>query len=133
MPETWPAKFGYPLYDAFGFSNDSPIQRTPMESGRIRQRKIATTENKVIPVSILVDDETLGAFQAWVRYKVSLGNDFFNMLLKLGNSEQTYSVRIVAGNYSVSFQDGLYRVTFTLEVLNPTIMNESTLNTYLAS
>lgn len=131
--ETWPvAKFGAPLYDEFGFGNRAAVERTPMDSSRIRKRKLATVNRKVIPVIFNFDDETLAAFQAWHEFKVNLGVDDFTMYGNLGDGEKTYTVNM-GGNYQADHVDGRWQVQITLEILNPIIMTEAALDTWLAS
>ncbi|ENN8392412.1 hypothetical protein AB6V67_11845 [Serratia marcescens] len=71
-----------PLQDGYGLKPISPLLRTPMVSGRARQRRRYISTPTETPVSWLMSDVQGQTFEAWYRDAISDGAAWFNMTLR---------------------------------------------------
>ena len=129
---TWPTTLLNEPTLSFSFSNEVPVNRTRMSSGKVRQVRLSTTSIKYMSVEFTLDDTQMGAFESWIRFKINFGMDWFTMPIKMGNGKQNRLVRFIEGRYSSSYEEGRWRCTAQLECENPIIMDEATLDALLA-
>lgn len=135
--ENFPSKLPAPL-GAVAFEGDSSVLRTNMESGRVRQRRIASMAPRRTDLRWLMTDDQHAIFCAWHKFKISEGADSFtiNLPVKGGvGNLQTCTVRIVDGLYSDSWDNDscMWMVQCKIEIDTPPFLTESELNVALAS
>ena len=92
----YPKELPIPLKDGFGFESVSPVHRTPLTSGRSRQRRLYTS----VPTQASVKwsfkkDNEAQLFEAWFRDILTDGVAWFYMRLKTPLGIQPYKCRFV--------------------------------------
>lgn len=65
-----------PLRDGYGFSPISPIQRTPLSSGRARQRRRFLSVPTMVNVSWLCNEEQAKLFEGWAKWGIGYADWF---------------------------------------------------------
>ena len=135
---TYPsAKFPAPAL-AFSGKTSQNTRRTKMDSGRTRQVRQFTTEVRTYSAKWELNNAQFEAFQAWVKYKLHNGADWFNIALPVGNVSgntlKTVEARLVNGDYTFTHKPVLnWSVAATLEVEDAALMSEAALDSWLAS
>lgn len=128
---TWPAKLPKPSISGYGGEVEQGVIRTNMDSGRPRQRQRFTSGWRPITAQWKFSDEEYGMFQAFVKYKINGGNDFFDIELPLGDGMNTYSVRFVGGKYGYKYEAHMYWiVTANLECDVTSVIDEAAFDTW---
>lgn len=84
-----------PLQDGYGLKPVSPLLRTPMVSGRVRQRRRYTSTPTEASVIWLFTDTQAQVFEAWYRDAINDGASWFNMPLKTPVGTRDYVCRVV--------------------------------------
>lgn len=130
--ETWPSVLPNPSTN-FSSSVDCAVVRTNMDSGYKRQRKRFTQQMRTIKAKWEMSDTELAIFEAWWKYKISAGADWFLCNLPLGSGMAQYTVRFT-DNYDHSHKGVLFwNVSATLECLVGSPLTEAELNVILTS
>lgn len=104
------------------------VARTAMDSGRIRQRQRFTTDIRHFDVQWWFTDQKYAIFQAVVKLRLNMGNDYFTIDLPLGDQVgvmggtptplTSVSARFVGGANGIkaAWQPSLWQVSAQLEV-----------------
>lgn len=128
--ETWPSVLPNPS-TAFSSSVDSSVIRTKMDSGYVRQRKRFTQQFRTIKAKWEMDDDQLAIFQAWWKYKINNGADWFQANLALGSGLRLYTVRFTE-SYDHSYKGVLFwNVSANLECLVDSPLTKAELDSRL--
>ena len=130
--ETWPSVLPNPSTN-FNGSVNSAVVRTNMDSGYVRKRKRFTQQMRTIKVKWEMDDNQFAIFQAWLKYKINAGADWFICNLPLGSGVRPYTVRFADDNYDHAHKGVLYwNVSSTLECMVGSPLTEAELNAILS-
>lgn len=78
----YPSYLPKPLRNDYGIQHVSPFARTEMTTGRARQRRTFTTVPSVVSVNWYMDGAKAQLFEAWFRYEITDGAEWFNIDLK---------------------------------------------------
>jgi hypothetical protein len=128
---TFPTTFPLPTADLAADEQANSI-RTRMESGSTRQRRRFSIESLAVDVTWELNDEQMAMFTAFHKYKINLGNDWFEMQLPLGGGVQTHKVRFQEGKFAQKYQDvGHWEVTAKLDIEERYTFSEELLDTFL--
>lgn len=104
------------------------IGRTKLESGRLRQRQRFSTDMRVFNIQWWLTDPQFAIFTAFVKWRLNLGNDYFNIYLPFGDSARAMNInataapltlvlaRFVNGIYTSAYQSPMWQVGAQLEV-----------------
>ena len=105
---------------------DPRLRVTEMDDGYVRQEQRFTGAFGKRAVSWMFSGSEYEIFQAWVRYKISNGADWFLIDLPNGASLETTKARFEKGQYKESQVPVLYwRVNATLEFeVTPTLTED---------
>ncbi|MOA14730.1 hypothetical protein D3C78_1348510 [compost metagenome] len=93
MTIQYPQGLPMPLRDGYGFQAVSPMQRTQLQSGRVRQRRRFTSVPTMASVSWLCTDVQAQLFEAWWEDVLLSGSEWFDCPLKTPLGRQLYSAR----------------------------------------
>lgn len=110
--------------------------RTPMDSGRVRQRSRFTRKYRSYDAQWTLSEFEFGIFQSFVAHKLTNGADAFDIELPVGAGDemQEVSAKIVEGKYSHKYDGVMYwKVGCTLEVDTITIYTEEELDALIAA
>lgn len=86
------------LQTGYGLQHVSPLIRTPMVSGRARQRRAFTSTPTIASVQWLFTRPQAQAFEAWFRSTIHDGADWFTVRLSTPLGSHDYLARF-AGMY----------------------------------
>lgn len=130
--ETFPSKLPKCTND---YSADvlPTMRRTEMDDGSIRQESRFTSVLGTSAFSWVFNGEEFEIFQAWVKYKISNGADWFLISLPNGTGFVTTKVRFKDGKYTVKHQPVMHwKVSASFEYVVATALSEAQLNAKLA-
>ncbi|HDU5042476.1 TPA: hypothetical protein RFU55_001854 [Klebsiella aerogenes] len=82
-----------PLKDGFGLKPVSSLKRTPMVTGRARQRRSYISTPTATEVSWIFSDVQAQAFEAWFRDVLNDGASWFNLPLLTPIGQKNYVCR----------------------------------------
>lgn len=106
-----------PLKDGFGLKPVSPFTRTPLQSGRARQRRAYTSTPTATDVYWIFSDGQAQAFEAWFRDVLSDGAAWFNMPLMTPIGAKNYVCRFTDIYEGPTPEGGMYwRYSANLEL-----------------
>ena len=91
----YPAGLPLPLRSGYGLNHVSPMMRTELESGRARQRRRYTSVPSIASVSWVFTQAEAQLFEAWFRWSLSDGVEWFNAKLRTPLGLQSYECRFV--------------------------------------
>lgn len=111
----YPAGLPVPLRSGYGMQHVSPLMRTDLESGRARQRRRFTSTPIIAGVTWLMTQVQAQAFEAWFRWTLSDGAEWFNTRLSTPLGLQPYECRF-AGMYSGPELVGVDRFRFSADL-----------------
>jgi hypothetical protein len=118
MAISYPAGLPPPLVSGFGLQHVSPMTRTPLTSGRARQRREYTSvPSDVRGAVFLLSNKQCMLFEAWFKEVLIDGTEYFDCPMRLPTGRATYKSRftnIYAGPDLVS--PNLWRITAPLEI-----------------
>lgn len=77
----FPPELPRPSRDGYALQHVSPFARTEMQTGRARQRRTFTSVPSMVPLSWLLTNVHAQIFEAWFRYDITDGTDWFNIVL----------------------------------------------------
>lgn len=109
---TYPASLPCALHSGYGLNHVSPLMRVDLESGRARQRRRFTSVPSMADVSWVMTPVQAMIFEAFFKYDLSDGADWFEMPLATPLGVTTYECRF-AGMYSGPSLIGNLNWTFT--------------------
>jgi len=122
---TWPTELPQPSID-FGNKVEPSVLRTPMDSGRFRQRQRFTRANRTIGVQWLLDDTEYALVEGVFQHTLHGGADWFTLPLYLGDGQADQTVRFVGGLSATYVAHMHWRVTATLEVESGAVWDAET-------
>lgn len=131
--ETFPDFLPLPSQDLSVGTGANSI-RTKMDGGNIRQRRRFSTEIVQVRLTWEFDDEQMGVFIAWHKFKINLGSDQFILNIPLGGLVvQPHVVRFTNGEYSQEYSAVMnWNVSATFDVVVRAQLTEEALDTYFA-
>ena len=119
MPATidYPAGLPLPLRSGYDLSHVSPLMRTELQSGRARQRRRYTSVPSMASVSWSFSQPEVQLFEAWFRWTLSDGAEWFNATLRTPLGLMPYECRF-ADMYNGPALVGIdrWQVSATLEI-----------------
>lgn len=113
----YPTGLPAPLRSGYGLQHVSPLMRTEMESGRARQRRRYTSVPTMTSVTWHFNQVQAQVFEAWFRWTLADGAEWFNCSLRTPLGLQDYECRFVeiySGPELVGRND--WRVSADLEI-----------------
>lgn len=119
MPATidYPAGLPLPLRSGYDLSHVSPLMRTELQSGRARQRRRYTSVPSMASVSWSFSQSEAQLFEAWFRWTLSDGAEWFNATLRTPLGLMPYECRF-ADMYNGPALVGIdrWQVSATIEI-----------------
>lgn len=94
----WPEQLPLPEQSGYAIQHVSPLLRTEMVSGRARQRRVYTSVPSNVSVQWFLTEQQAQLFEAFFRYAITDGADWFLLPLK---------TPIFTGDYECRFT-GIY-------------------------
>jgi hypothetical protein len=91
----YPADLPLPLRSGYGLNHVSPMMRTELESGRARQRRRYTSVPSIASVAWVFTQSEAQLFEAWFRWTLSDGVEWFNATLRTPLGLMPYECRFV--------------------------------------
>ena len=79
---SWPTQLPLPEQSGYAIQHVSPLQRTTMVSGRARQRRVYTSVPSNVAVQWFLTEQQAQLFEAFFRYAITDGADWFLLPLK---------------------------------------------------
>ena len=79
---SWPTQLPLPEQSGYAIQHVSPLQRTTMVSGRARQRRVYTSVPSNVAVQWFLTEQQAQLFEAFFRYSITDGADWFLLPLK---------------------------------------------------
>ena len=79
---SWPTQLPLPEQSGYAIQHVSPTQRTQMVSGRARQRRVYTSVPSNVAVQWFLTEQQAQLFEAFFRYAITDGADWFLLPLK---------------------------------------------------
>ena len=79
---SWPEQLPLPEQSGYAIQHVSPLQRTQMVSGRARQRRVYTSVPSNVAVQWFLTEQQAQLFEAFFRYAITDGADWFLLPLK---------------------------------------------------
>ena len=79
---SWPTQLPLPEQSGYAIQHVSPMQRTTMVSGRARQRRVYTSVPSNVAVQWFLTEQQAQLFEAFFRYSITDGADWFLLPLK---------------------------------------------------
>jgi hypothetical protein len=111
----YPAGLPKPLRSGYGLQHVSPLMRTQLETGRARQRRRYTSVPTMAAVSWLFTQGEAQLFEAWFRWELMDGAEWFAAPLKTPTGLQPFECRF-ADMYSGPELVGIDMWKFTAEI-----------------
>lgn len=107
-------------------------QRTTMTSNRTRQRKVHTKARRLLSVQWHFTLFEYDLFQAFFRYKIGKGADYFTIDLPFGADMVSVEARFLGGRYNTVYTENSWRVSATLDILDVPVMSAEDLEALLS-
>ena len=79
---SWPTQLPLPEQSGYAIQHVSPLQRTTMVSGRARQRRVYTSVPSMVAVQWFLTEQQAQLFEAFFRYAITDGADWFLLPMK---------------------------------------------------
>ena len=113
----YPAGLPLPLRSGYDVSHASPLMRTELQSGRARQRRRYTSVPSLAAVTWIFSQSEAQFFEAWFRWNLSDGTEWFNVTLRTPLGLMPYECRF-ADMYAGPALVGIdrWQVQATLEI-----------------
>lgn len=89
----YPKTLPLPLQEGYGMQVGSPLQRTEMESGRARQRRKFSNVPTIIDVVWMMTEGQAQLFEAWFRFSIKDGAEWFECPLRTPMGLKQYVAR----------------------------------------
>jgi hypothetical protein len=93
MAIEYPKTLPLPLQEGYGMQVGSPLQRTEMESGRARQRRKFSNVPTIIDVAWMMTEGQAQLFEAWFRFSIKDGAEWFECPLRTPMGLKQYVAR----------------------------------------
>lgn len=89
----YPAELPPPLRQGYGLAHGSPLMRSEMQSGRARQRRRYTSVPSIASVQWHLTQQQAQIFEAFFRWALSDGAEWFNTRIRTPLGLQSYECR----------------------------------------
>lgn len=89
----FPVGLPLPLRSGYDVNHASPLMRSEMQSGRARQRRRYTSVPSLASVSWIFNQSEAQFFEAWFRWQLSDGTEWFNARLRTPMGLMAYECR----------------------------------------
>lgn len=126
MPITWPTQLPAPNLDGYGLQNGEAMQRSELSSGRARQRRRFTSVPTVATVSWVMTQPQSQLFEAWYKYTLKDGAEWFEGKARTALGYGDYEMRFTgmyAGPVPFAFSD--FRFEAQVEIRERQTLGES--------
>lgn len=123
---SWPEQLPLPEQSGYAIQHVSPLQRTEMVSGRARQRRVYTSVPSMVSVQFFCTEGQAQLFEAWFKYSITDGADWFLCQLKTPLGIMPYECRfngIYEGPVLASFNKWTF--SGTLEIRERQTLDQS--------
>lgn len=127
---SWPTQLPLPEQSGYAIQHVSPLQRTTMVSGRARQRRVYTSVPSNVAVQWFLTEQQAQLFEAFFRYGIADGADWFLLPLKTPMFTGDYECRftgIYEGPTLTTFNK--WTVSATIETKERQTLDSTWLNT----
>jgi len=131
MTITYPSVLPQPKIQGYGYQPTDILARTQMESGIARQRQRFTASPTMVTVSWIMNQEQLGLFESWYKYKAKYGAEWFNIDLLNGLEINSNQVRFNKPYKASLIGHRDWNIQATLEVREMRTLSEGSLNLLL--
>ena len=114
---SWPTQLPLPEQSGYAIQHVSPLQRTQMVSGRARQRRVYTSVPSNVAVQWFLTEQQAQLFEAFFRYAITDGADWFLLPLKTPMFTGDYECRftgIYEGPVLIAYDK--WTVSATIEI-----------------
>ena len=121
---SWPAQLPPPEQSGYAIQHVSPTQRTQMVSGRARQRRVYTSVPSNVAVQWFLTEQQAQLFEAFFRYAITDGADWFLLPLKTPMFTGDYECRftgIYEGPVLIAYDK--WTVSATIEIKERQTLN----------
>ena len=121
---SWPAQLPLPEQSGYAIQHVSPTQRTTMVSGRARQRRVYTSVPSNVAVQWFLTEQQAQLFEAFFRYAITDGADWFLLPLKTPMFTGDYECRftgIYEGPVLIAYDK--WTVSATIEIKERQTLN----------
>ena len=115
---SWPTQLPMPEQSGYAIQHVSPTQRTTMVSGRARQRRVYTSVPSNVAVQWFLTEQQAQLFEAFFRYSITDGADWFLLPLKTPMFTGNYECRftgIYEGPVLVAFDKWTFSATIEIK------------------
>ena len=89
----YPTGLPLPLRSGYDINHVSPLMRSDLQSGRARQRRRYTSVPSMASVSWNMNQQQAQLFEAWFRWELVDGSEWFNAELRTPLGLQSYECR----------------------------------------
>ena len=89
----YPTGLPLPLRNGYDINHVSPLMRSDLQSGRARQRRRYTSVPSMASVSWNMNQQQAQLFEAWFRWELVDGSEWFNAELRTPLGLQSYECR----------------------------------------
>ena len=123
----WPEQLPLPEQSGYAIQHVSPLQRTEMVSGRARQRRVYTSVPSMVAVQFFCTELQAQLFEAFFRYAITDGADWFLLPLKTPMFTGDYECRftgIYEGPTLTAFNKWTVSATIEIKERNTITANE---------
>lgn len=123
---SWPTQLPLPEQSGYAIQHVSPLQRTTMVSGRARQRRVYTSVPSNVAVQWFLTEQQAQLFEAFFRYAITDGADWFLLPLKTPMFTGDYECRftsIYEGPVLIAYDK--WTVSATIEIKERQTLSES--------
>lgn len=123
---SWPTQLPLPEQSGYAIQHVSSLQRTTMVSGRARQRRVYTSVPSNVAVQWFLTEQQAQLFEAFFRYAITDGADWFLLPLKTPMFTGDYECRftgIYEGPTLTAFNK--WTVSATIEINERQTLNSS--------
>lgn len=111
----YPDSLPLPIRNGYQVNHVSPMMRTELDTGRARQRRRYTSVPSIVSVSWIMNSQQAQVFEAWFRYTLFDGSEWFNAELRTPLGLESYECRF-AEMYSGPVLVGKLLWQFTAEL-----------------
>lgn len=121
----YPSQLPAALQVGYRVQTVSPLIRTPLDSGRARQRRRFTSVPQMVTLEWILRNGEAQLFEAWFKFTITDGSDWFDMPVKTANGCQIEQVRftdIYSGPSMISSQ--LLRYSAEVEIFERRTIDE---------
>lgn len=123
MSIEYPISLPGPLATEYSLQDIDPIQRTELDSGRVRARRRFTNVPTQTNISHVFSNDQFEAFAGWWVHIIADGAISYTARLRTSKGMSRVEVRPTSV-YQASYIGGLWRVTYTARILYRDVPSE---------